>query len=65
VSPVDALVKDLSDLRHLHLNQKRTHLSARSFAMTPAGVGKLQPDDSKTAVANHFTQTDFPDLLAN
>jgi len=33
--------------------------------MTPAGVGKLQPDDSKTAVANHFTQTNFPDLLAN
>jgi len=33
--------------------------------MTPAGVGKILPDDSKTALIRLFTQSNSPDLLAS
>jgi hypothetical protein len=33
--------------------------------MTPAGIGRILPGDSKTAVISNFNRTNFLDLLAN
>jgi len=33
--------------------------------MTLAGVGKILPGDSQTALISNFTRTNFPDLLAS
>jgi len=43
----------------------RHSLFANSFAMTPAGVGKFSPGDTKTTLIRLFTRLNSPDLLAN